>query len=60
MTSNEEQMATESDDLHDIGHEQNKKIKWDDCITSTNVCIQAVLEMISRQQHGINYLIQLF
>ena len=42
VESNEEQMElsdTESDDLYDNGHEQNK-IKVDYCITSTNVCIQ--------------------
>ena len=33
---------TESDDLYDNGHKQNKN-KVNDCITSTNVCIQGAL-----------------
>ena len=36
-------LGTESADLYHNGHEQNK-IKVDDCITSTNVCIQWTLE----------------
>ena len=44
--SNGEQMElsdTESGDLYDNSYEQNK-IKVDDCIASTNVCIQWTLE----------------
>lgn len=46
VESNEEQMElsdTESEDLYDSGHEENK-IKVDDAITSINICIQWALE----------------
>ena len=46
MESNEEDMElsdTELGDLYDNGHEHNK-IKVDDCVTSTNVCIQWALK----------------